>query len=138
MENNTYSPQHGDYQTTLEGNMLICLKKNGPGKFFFYMTKDGDYCICKYTQNTGLLPNKTEWNFLFSKTQKVSRLSEDLLTIAEDLIAYIVQDPKYPWKISDVRKAMSELAVMAETQSGSSFASIKGFSNLASCFAKKY
>lgn len=135
MQSKVPVPFHGDSQTTEKGNLLICMEKpDKPGKFFFYMTPSGDYLVSDYTKNTGLLPNKTEWNFLFEKTKKVSKLNEDCLRIAEDLIAYIVQDPKNPWKISEVREMMALLA-KGSNQNQSSFTKVKGFDKLASIFA---
>ncbi|MBP6857841.1 MAG: hypothetical protein KBC11_01475 [Candidatus Pacebacteria bacterium] len=138
MTNNIpYSPQHGDSLSTKKGNLLICVKKpNNPGKHYFYMDSKGNYLVCEYTKKTGLLPNKTEWNFLFSQTNKVTQLTNEQLSVAEDLIAYIIQDHIYPWKITEVRENMAQLAKFEPGRNVGTFANIPGLAKVAEKFAK--
>ncbi len=108
--NKILPPKHGDSQMTQKENLLIFIEDNLGKKRYFYMTPKGRYLVCEYTKNTGLLPNKTEWIFLFEKTRKVSKLSKGLLSIVEELIPYIVQNPKKSWSIDEIRSSRNNLS----------------------------
>ncbi len=133
MNNNTTvpTPKHGDKQTTSDGNYLVCIHEPGNQKKFFYMTPAGVYKPNPFSIRNKQFLNKSEWNWLYGKTQKVEALTETELAVAEDLFHYIRQDVTTEWDIKDVRKSMQILASQASSSGGS----IRGLSNLAERFA---
>lgn len=127
------TPKHGDKQTTIANNMLVCMHQPGKPRKFFYMSPDGKYKPHVFTVKNRQFLNKTEWDFLFSKTQKVEVMTPEELALAEELFGYIIQNVTSEWSIADIKKGTKVIADQSKTSANCT--SIRGLDKVANLFA---
>lgn len=133
MNNNSSipTPRHGDKQTTLDGNFLVCVHAPGSQRKFFYVTPEGIYKPHPFTVRNKQFLTKTEWNYLYTHTQKVERLTDNELVMVEELVPYIVQDVTQEWDLKKIKEGINKIK---EQPKNNSFGSIPGFANILQSF----
>lgn len=126
-------PSHGFKQTTDKGNLLVCIETS-IRLLIFYITPDGKYLPGNYTKNTGSFLNRTEWNFLGDKTEKVEKMTDLEIQYALALVPCIIEDRFYPWTFEEASDRNLNVLNLLTERSNTALGELPAFTKLKQLF----